>query len=781
MLWMALLRLYRRLRPREGWLVFLLTLVAVVTVPASAQDIGWVPGLGRLIPVAVGAVLFGFLLARSPFGGRISALFSFIVGVQFVLGFIARVMPPLGLVLRESLYAVRWLFALTQGVIGRVPFLPVFQAWWERLWDFWVRVAVWAQGVSQGGAQQDNLLFLMYVALIVWGLGVWAGWWVFRRHQGLVALVPAGFALASNLFFARAGEAWAVSFTAALLLLLLGLRHHTLEEAWARDGLDYSEEIRVGLYMAGGLISVAILILMPLVPTITSRQVADWFWDLFSSPWRRVEESAERMFPELERPAVSPLRVSLGGAPDRMPRVHLLGGSPELGRRVALRVQINQPPWPEGEKWYYRAVTYADYSGRGWSNEGEPEIRELPPGQPWDETSSGMRGRKRLLQSFEVVEAPGGVLYAVGEPIAPDVPYEARLRAPGDLISLEPPERQRLQRYSMLSAVPAVSEEQLRAASRDYPDDIRSRYLALPEIPQRVRDRAKEIVAGIENPYDQAVAIETYLRGFEYTLEIDEPPPGRDAVDYFLFDLKKGYCDYYASAMVVMARVVGIPARLAVGYSTGSRDQYTSEYTVTEAEAHSWPELYFPPYGWIPFEPTANRSTFERIGLPETGDFQASASVGQDLPGLRRWSPPWRPWLLRLGVIGGALALAALAYLAWEQYQQKTLGPVARAYAGLLWWSRRLGRSHSPSQTPRELGEALARQIERIVQASRRGRRWLRRWQAAAIRDLTIIAEVYTEEVYAARPLTEAQRRQVRLAWRRLQGKIWAFWVARRL
>lgn len=781
MLWVALLRLYRRLQPREGWLVFILTVGAVAIVPASAQDIGWVPGLGRLIPVAMSAVLFGFLLARSPFNGWISALFSLIVGIEFVLGFIARAVPPLRLIWTEGLYTARWLFALTRGILGRVPFLPVFQTWWERLWDFWTRVAAWVQGVSQGGAQQDNLLFLVYMSLIVWGLGVWAGWWVFRRRQGLVALVPAGFALVSNLFFARMGETWAVAFTASLLLLLLGLRHHTLEEAWAREGLDYSEEIRVGLYLTGGLISAAILVLMPIVPTITSRQVADWFWDLFSSPWRRVEESAERMFPELERPAVSPLRVSLGGTPDRMPRVHLLGGSPELGRRIALRVQINQPPGPESEKWYYRAITYADYSGHGWSNEGESEIRELPPGQPWDEMASAMRGRKRLLQSFEVIEAPGSVLYAVGEPLAPDVPYEARMRASGDLISLEPPERQRLHRYTVLSVVPAVSEEQLRAAGRDYPEEIRTRYLALPEIPQRVYNQAKQVVAGFENPYDQAVALETYLRGFEYTLEVEEPPPDRDAVDYFLFDLRKGYCDYYASAMVVLARAVGIPARLAVGYSTGSRDQYTSEYTVTEAEAHSWPELYFPPYGWIPFEPTANRSTFPRIGLPETGEGQTNTGVSPELPELPRWSPLWRRWLSILGVIGGASVLIALAYLAWEQYQQRTLGPVARAYASLLWWGRRLGRSHNPSQTPRELGEALARQIERIAQASRRGQRWLRRWQTTVVNDLITIAETYTEEVYAARPATEAQRRQVRLAWRRLQGKIWAFWVAHRL
>jgi transglutaminase-like putative cysteine protease len=383
------------------------------------------------------------------------------------------------------------------------------------------------------------------------------------------------------------------------------------------------------------------------------------------------------------------------------------------------------------------------------------------------------------LQAIIVIDAPGGVLYAVGEPMAPDVPYQARLYGPGDLISLGA--RERMQRYSVLSMVPAVSKEQLRAAGRDDPDPIRARYLSLPEIPQRVLDKAAEVVAGIDNPYDQAVAIETYLRNFEYTLEIDEPPPDRDVVDYFLFDLRKGYCDYYASAMVVMARAVGIPARLAVGYASGYYDERTDEYTVTEAEAHSWPELYFPPYGWIPFEPTASRSPFERIGLPEAGETQPGADVSQGLQELRQWNPWPRQWLARFGALGLALAVAGIGYLAWLRYQLRTLGPVAMAYASLVWWGRRLGEAHSLAETPHEHAHFVAWQMERIAQAARRGRRWLQRWRNAALADLAAIAEAYTEEVYAASPPADAKRRQVGIAWRRLRGKLWAFWIARRL
>ena len=83
-------------------------------------------------------------------------------------------------------------------------------------------------------------------------------------------------------------------------------------------------------------------------------------------------------------------------------------------------------------------------------------------------------------------------------------------------------------------------------------------------------DLAKELTANMANPYDKAKAIEAYLRTYPYSLDIKPPPPDRDVADYFLFDQKIGYCDYYATSMVVLSRAVGLPARLVIGYANGS-------------------------------------------------------------------------------------------------------------------------------------------------------------------------------------------------------------------
>src|SRR5439155_19800440 len=105
------------------------------------------------------------------------------------------------------------------------------------------------------------------------------------------------------------------------------------------------------------------------------------------------------------------------------------------------------------------------------------------------------------------------------------------------------------------------------------------------------------------NAYDKAEAIELYLRtNFKYSTVVKAPPSGRDPVDYFLFDLKEDFCEYFASSMVVMLRSVGVPARVVEGYTMGTFDEPTGGYMITERNAHAWVEVYFAGYGWIEFE-----------------------------------------------------------------------------------------------------------------------------------------------------------------------------------
>ena len=212
--------------------------------------------------------------------------------------------------------------------------------------------------------------------------------------------------------------------------------------------------------------------------------------------------------------------------------------------------------------------------------------------------------------------------------------------------------------YQMNSFISRATKEDLRAAGTDYGGFIRDHYLQLPEsLPQRVRDLAAEVTRDAETPLDKAFAVRDYLRGdaFTYSRDIEKPPRGADAVDHFLFEAKEGYGDYFSSAMTVMLRAVGVPARLAAGYAAGEIPEGGGRRAVRDSDSHGWTQVYFPEYGWIDFEPTpkwpeagavyldfrhrpgrwGGRTQANAVRLPRTGRRDRRHGVHPPLPARR--------------------------------------------------------------------------------------------------------------------------------------------------
>lgn len=160
--------------------------------------------------------------------------------------------------------------------------------------------------------------------------------------------------------------------------------------------------------------------------------------------------------------------------------------------------------------------------------------------------------------------------------------------------------------YRMSIKIPLLSKNMLRSAKSEIDDKIRSIYLRLPStIPDRVKNLVTDLTAAKTNAYDKAIAIQNYLRSnYKYTLEPQIVPEGKDFVDYFLFEGKEGYCTYYASSMVVMLRIAGIPARYVEGFLVQTQGEGYKSYKLFDNNAHAWVEAYFGEYGWVTFEPT---------------------------------------------------------------------------------------------------------------------------------------------------------------------------------
>ncbi|MEJ5225168.1 MAG: transglutaminase-like domain-containing protein, partial [Anaerolineales bacterium] len=300
-------------------------------------------------------------------------------------------------------------------------------------------------------------------------------------------------------------------------------------------------------------------------------------------------------------------------------------------------------------------------------------------------------------------------------------PQAATPAQPGDLLGALTTQSA----YTVLSYLPAPTLADLRAAGSDYPPDIAARYLALPpSVPERVLALARDLTATAATPYDRAAQIEAYLRQFPYTLEVAPPPFGRDTVDYFLFDLQKGYCDYYASAMVVLSRAAGVPARLVVGYASGEYDPSRAVYVVRQKDAHAWAEVYFPGIGWVEFEPTAAQPRIIRPGAPAASPEDPSLRPVTDAL-ITAARVRWRMLVSTLGgqAALGVLGLGLLAALwqageIWALYLLAALAP-ARAATLLYTRLQRRARALLPGlergHTPLELQSALAARLEKTT------------------------------------------------------------------
>jgi transglutaminase-like putative cysteine protease len=322
-------------------------------------------------------------------------------------------------------------------------------------------------------------------------------------------------------------------------------------------------------------------------------------------------------------------------------------------------------------------------------------------------------------------------------------------------------------------------------ALSDIPDTIQARYTALPDnLPDRVYELAQEAVGTETTPYDQVKAIEGFLRQYPYSLDVNLPPVNQDLVDYFLFDLQTGYCDYYASAMVVMARSLGIPARFATGFLAQPPDENGIQQ-VFALNAHSWAEVYFAEYGWVEFEPTAAFPTQSRLGegsdfLTQPPDFPAGEFI--ELPPPPEAGPPsilTNPNFLLVLV----LFVAGIGLMVWLAVgRQVEPDSVLRAYGRLQRSANRIGQPTPQSQTPIEFETAFKGRVGQLAQKSQLAARLIKarpdpvRKTAALPEDAAELTDLYMTHQYSRQDEkleTDDGSHKATLIWQRIRLRLW--------
>ena len=312
---------------------------------------------------------------------------------------------------------------------------------------------------------------------------------------------------------------------------------------------------------------------------------------------------------------------------------------------------------------YWRATTLDDYTGTGWqesldlatetdSNQIDSDSLALLP--------AAARNQANWVKQEVTVEAlKDNHLIASAQPMRWDPPSDSTFQdAGGDIVVLSR-SLQRDQTYTVWSYAPQPTPKELSQAGTNYPDSV-ERYLEVQQTvpvpkfgtPDRdllmtvffnarfdadplmqqnraLYDAARQVVQGAPSPYAAAAVLERWFRepslgGFVYDEQPPVPAPNQPALVQFVTQTKRGYCQHFAGAMALMLRYLGIPARVAAGFTSGSYDADSHEWTVTDHEAHDWVEVYFPGWGWIPFDPTPGRGTLDARYSSTSPNFDSS-------------------------------------------------------------------------------------------------------------------------------------------------------------
>jgi protein-glutamine gamma-glutamyltransferase len=293
----------------------------------------------------------------------------------------------------------------------------------------------------------------------------------------------------------------------------------------------------------------------------------------------------------------------------------------ELGRfgtirqssAVVMRVQtaISPSETPENLKW--RGLSFDYFDGRSWKNTEQQRVPVSTQGRYYKLESSA-QGTNWLNQTFFLEALSTNVIFAASRVLAVSRDVGDLERDPAGNLYADSHSLNKL-RYAAISDAIRPNPGNISDLI-PIPQEILARYLQLPPEDPRVLDLARRVTHTSKDRYSKAMALERHLRSdYRYSLELRGTSNSKDPLAMFLFDVRAGHCEYFASSMAIMLRQLGIPARLVNGFRTGEYNSIGNNWTVRQHHAHSWVEAYFPPYGWIEFDPTPTDTEQPKTGF----------------------------------------------------------------------------------------------------------------------------------------------------------------------
>ncbi len=797
--------LARILRPSDGWISLALLALNLIIVVWSVVHADWVE-TPNLVGVLLLGMLTGLALYRLPVWG--------------VLVF------PTGLAV--GLLTVVWQMTAFMG--GEDAVADAGQ-----LWD---RLELWFSAVKGGDINIDQVPFAFGVLSASWLCG-YVAVWVFGRYRnfwGVFILGAAG--LLSNLTYLPPNASVFLGlylFTA--LLLVARVQAVRRRQSWIRRNIRYDGHLGALSVSDSFFLAAAVMTVAFLVPVGNTVGPAHDVYEYIRSPLDTWEDDFNRLFAGL--PARRPLGYRIWGDamafqgtihPTTVQVLRVESQAPMYWRARSYGTYTSKgwvseettwealdwvPSYAETQPAKSRLeVTYTvqpSYATRtvfagdrilaadrpiGVETFDSPLYRldlaeveagqRLPPtlAKTADRLSQMVNQRGTLIDDASLAAAmPSGQLLLEvhrDQSVVTGVTVVETLPVQQDVLAVRNSKGKIKtgEEYQITSSVSVATPRELRNAGTDYPAWAVVKYTQLPEdLPQRVKDLGAKLTAEAKSPYDKAKAIEAYLVQFPYTLQVTPPPFDADGVDHFLFTLRQGYSEYFASSMAVLLRSVEVPTRLATGYTQGDKLPDQDVYLVTDSHSHAWVEVYFPEYGWVSFEPTPGGKLPDPSLAAREDEAQTLAISGeQDPAGLDCFEETFEcdetdpsaldgqlqgasgglsgkliavlPWLL--AVLGGVAVLAGAGAFLWRRYMRSTDDPQT-AYRRLALLGKFGSLGPLTHQTPYQYRERL--------------RNALPHYRA----EVTTLVDLYVRSQYGAKRLTVDDRSRILSAWLRIR------------
>jgi transglutaminase-like putative cysteine protease len=654
----------------------------------------WIGGLEIVPTVATAGIFVGLILAKSKFSDRTAHLFSIVYGA-FILAYF------IGLALPGDLM------------------------WRERVFDIVGRQALWIRQAIDGTTNRDGLIFVMHTSLVFWLLGYTAAWYTFREQRIWRVVLPTGMVLLSVVYYYYGPKPLFVYLGIFAIFALLYISQTYLvdqERLWQQSSVRYEQSLMRFNFIWSSLLAglLAMTIAWSLPALTANAAISDAVNDV-SQPWRDFQDNWTRLF--------SSLRSYGTGSNDPYGSNLTLGGPRNVGDTLIMDVFVEE----ELPYVYWQAIAFDTYNGTNWEATDTDQVIHFPDDGFFDVPKT--EARQVISQTVVNYVPNAGTIYGAPEIVTSDKQMFVNRRLDNNGRELVSSVKSRFQlqqgdSYEVTSQVSNADATSLREAGINYPDWVNSTYLQLPDtITPETKELAQRFGDAYSNPFDMSIAIRDYLRtNITYNDQIAAPPQGVDAVHYVLFDLQEGYCNYYASAMSVLLRLNGIPARVVAGYAQGEFLEDDNFYRVRAQNAHTWVEVYFPEYGWIQFEPTASIPLVERPETAGGGDAFGEESANFDSPqteddGLIDDNAPGGEQDLSddsvvdvnldeprfdtatiLRAVFGVLIVAAAGgvMFAANLWNRQVEGDVEKSYGRLDSWANWLGLTLTPTHTPYE-------------------------------------------------------------------------------